>query len=207
MTDIVYATTNPGKFAEVSKLFAGHNITIKSAADYKVDIDVEETGTTLEANAILKAKAYRDAIQDDVIIVSDDTGLEIDALGGEPGIKVRRWKGYKMSDDEIIAYTLERLKDVPDSKRTAQFRTVIAVAKKDLEIKVFSGILPGRIVTEPHDYREEGLPFQPLFFSKEYNDMLYKIHNLPTEEKIALHIVTHRERAITNSLEYIKSIM
>src|SRR3989339_608431 len=160
MTDIVYATTNPGKFTEVSKLFSGHGITIKSAADYNVDIDVDETGTTLEANAILKAVAYRDAIPNDVIIVSDDTGLEIDALGGEPGIKVRRWKGYRMSDDEIIAYTMERLKDVPEDKRNAQFRTVIAVAKKGLETKVFSGILPGLIVTEPHSYREEGLPFQ-----------------------------------------------
>src|SRR3989339_982306 len=116
MTDIVYATTNPGKFTEVAKLFAGHGIAIKSAADYKVDIDVNETGTTLEENAILKAEAYRDAIKDDVIILGDDTGLEIDALGGEPGIKVRRWKGYNMTDEEIITYALERLKNVPEDK-------------------------------------------------------------------------------------------
>lgn len=207
MTDIVYATTNPGKFTEVQKLFAGHNIAIKSAADYHVDIDVDETGTTLEENAILKAEAYLAAIKTDVIIVSDDTGLEIDALGGEPGIKVRRWKGYKMTDDEIIAYALERLKDVPENKRTAHFRTVIAVAKKGQPIKLFSGILPGRIVSKPHPYREEGLPFQPLFFSTDYNDMLYKIHSLPTAEKIAMNIVTHRERAITNSLSYIQSLV
>src|SRR3989339_1727442 len=161
MTNIVYATTNPGKFTEVSKLFAGHGVTIKSPADYQVKIDVAETGTSLEENAILKAEAYRDAIKDNVIVLGDDTGLEIDALGGEPGIKVRRWKGYKMTDDEIIAYAMERLKDVPETKRTAHFRTVIAVAKRGEETRTFSGILPGRIVTEPHPYREEGLPFQP----------------------------------------------
>lgn len=206
MTDIVYATTNPGKFSEVQKLFAGHGITIKSAADYHVDIDVEETGTTLEENAILKAEAYRDAINEDVIVLGDDTGLEIDALGGEPGIKVRRWKGYKMTDDEIIAYAVERLKDVPDEKRTAQFRTVIAVAKRGLLTKTFVGILPGKIVAKPHDFREEGLPFQPLFFSTEYHQMLYQIHSLPTADKIAQHIVTHRERAITLSLPYLQSL-
>jgi XTP/dITP diphosphohydrolase len=207
MTNIIYATTNPGKFTEVSKLFAGHNISIKSAADYHVDIDVDETGSTLEENAILKAVAYQVAIQDDVIIVSDDTGLEIDALGGEPGIKVRRWKGYKMTDDEIIAYALERLKDVPENQRTAHFRTVIAVAKRGLDTKVFSGILPGMIVTQPHAYREEGLPFQPLFFATDYNLMIYKIHQMSNEEKFAKHIMTHRERAVTAALPYLLSVI
>lgn len=206
MTDIVYATTNPGKFTEVAKLFAGHGITIHSAADYHVDIDVEETGSTLEENAILKAEAYLSAIEEDVIVVSDDTGLEIDALGGEPGIKVRRWKGYKMSDDEIIDYALERLKGVPDAKRTAQFRTVISIAKRGLITQTFSGILPGRIVSEPHTYREEGLPFQPLFFATEYDLMIYEIHQLTIEEKLAKNIHTHRERAVTAALPYLATI-
>lgn len=206
MTHIVYTTTNPGKFSEVQKLFAGHNIKIKSAADYHVDIDVDETGTTLEANAILKAEAYRDAIPGDVIVLGDDTGLEIDALGGEPGIKVRRWKGYKMTDDEIINYALERLSGVPEDKRTAQFRTVIAVAKRGLPTQTFSGILPGRIVVEPHVYREEGLPFQPLFFATEYNLMIYQIHLMSSEEKFAKHIHTHRERAVIASLPYLSSV-
>lgn len=206
MIPIVYSTTNPGKFAEVQKLFAGHGTTIHSAAEYQVNIDVDETGTTLEENAILKAEAYRDAIAEEVIILGDDTGLEIDALGGEPGIKVRRWKGYKMTDEEIIAYTLERLQGVPEAQRTAHFRTVIAVAKRGVETKTFSGILPGRIVTEPHAYREEGLPFQPLFFSTDYNDMLYKIHSLDTSEKLAKNIVTHRERAIMASLVYLSTL-
>lgn len=206
LTPIVYATTNPGKFAEVQKLFAGHGTTIHPAAEYHVDIDVDETGSTLEENAILKAEAYRDAIPPDVIVLGDDTGLEIDALGGEPGIKVRRWKGYKMTDEEIIAYTLKRLKGVPKAKRTARFRTVIAVAKRGVDTQTFSGILSGRIVSTPHAFREEGLPFQPLFYSTDYNDMLYRIHSLETSEKIAKHIVTHRERAIMTALPYIKTL-
>ncbi len=206
MSNIVYATTNPGKFSEVKKLFAGHGITIHSATTYKLDIDVEETGTTLEENAILKAEAYRDAIQADVIVLGDDTGLEIDALGGEPGIHVRRWKGYKMTDDEIITYALERLKDIPEGKRSAQFRTVIAVAKRGVATRTFSGILPGRIVVTPHAYREEGLPFQSLFFATEYNLMIYQIHALPITEKLANNIVTHRERAVTAALPYLAKL-
>jgi XTP/dITP diphosphohydrolase len=206
MTKIVYATTNPGKFAEVEKLFAGHNITIHSAADYGVNLDVEETGTTLEENAILKAEAYLKAIKENVIVIGDDTGLEIDGLGGEPGIKVRRWKGYKMTDEEIVEYCLERMKEIPDGKRDAHFRTVIAVAKSGASTKTFSGILPGRILTEPIALRFEGLPFQPLFFASEYKMMLGEISSLPIEEKIKANIVTHRERAVTAALPYLATL-
>ena len=206
MTNIVYATTNPGKFAEVQKLFLGHDITIHSATDYHVNIDVDETGTTLEENAILKAEAYRDAIPDEVIVLGDDTGVEINALGGEPGIKVRRWKGYKMEDEEIISYALERMKNIKAGERNAQFRTVIAVAKRCIPTKTFSGILPGEIVVEPHAYREAGLPFQPLFYATEYKMMLYQIHTLPMAEKLAKNIITHRERAVLTALHYLASV-
>ncbi|MFH2019411.1 MAG: non-canonical purine NTP pyrophosphatase, partial [bacterium] len=90
--------------------------------------------------------------------------------------------------------------------RTAQFRTVIAVAKRGLSTRTFSGILPGRIVTKPHDFREVGLPFQPLFFSIEYNLMLYEVHTLPTKEKLARNIITHRERAVTSALPYLRQL-
>jgi XTP/dITP diphosphohydrolase len=206
MREIVYATTNSGKFSEVSKLFSGYVIGIKSASDYDVDIDVEETGSTLEENAILKAEAYLRAIDSDVIVVSDDTGFEIDALGGEPGIKVRRWKGYKMSDEEIIDYAIERLKGVPENERTAHFRTVISVASRSTPTKTFSGQLEGRILTQPLQTRVEGLPFQPLFFATEYNVMLGELHDMPIEEKIKRNMSTHRERAVIASLPYLATL-
>ena len=206
MRDIVYATTNPGKFSEVSKLFSGYGIKVKSAIDFDANIDVEETGNTLEENAIIKAEAYLKSIDLDVIVVSDDTGLEIDALNGEPGIKVRRWKGYKMSDEEIISYTIERLKDVPENKRTARFRTVISVATKGTVTRTFSGQLDGRILVQPLESRVEGLPFQPLFFSAEYNLMLGQLHDMSIEEKIERRISTHRERAVIASLPYLATL-
>lgn len=206
MKEIVYATTNPGKFSEVAKLFAGHGITIHSPSEYSVAIEVEETGHTLEENAILKAEAYMNAIKDNVVVLGDDTGLEIEALGGEPGIKVRRWKGYKMTDEEIIDYTIERLKNIPKNKRQAQFRTVIAVAVKGSQTKTFSGILKGVIVEQPHSYREAGVPFQPLFYSTEYKRMLYEFRKLSFQEKIDQHINTHRERAVIAALPYLATL-
>jgi len=206
MTDIVYATTNPGKFAEVQKIFSGYDISIHSASEFGVDLDVAETGQTLEENAILKAEAYLEAIVKDVVVVSDDTGLEIDALGGEPGIKVRRWKGYRMSDDEILDYTLERLASVPNERRTAQFRTVIAVACHKTDTQVFEGKLRGRLLSKPIEMRVEGLPFQPLFYVTEYDLMLGDLHDMTVKSKLAKNIKTHRERAVEAALPYLATL-
>lgn len=207
MKQIVYATTNPGKFEEVQHIFRGYNLDIHSPIEFGVSLDVEETGKTLEENAILKAESYTPYLSNDVIVISDDTGLEIDALGGEPGIKVRRWKGYRMEDDEILSYCLERLHGIPIKDRGAQFRTIIAVAQKGIPTKLFEGILRGTILSEPQEFRVVGLPFQPVFFVDEHGMMLYKIHDLSVEKKIKDGILTHRERAVVAALPYLATLL
>jgi XTP/dITP diphosphohydrolase len=204
---LVYATTNPGKFSEVAKFFSAHSLTIHSPTEYGVELEVPETGVTLEENAILKAEAFRDALPADCIVIGDDTGVEIDALGGEPGIRVRRWAGRKMTDQEIIDYCIKRMENVPIHGRFAQFRTVLAVSSKGQKTKIFDGILAGHIVEEPTPLKIEGFPFESLFFSKEYDLMLGDIHELSIENKIEKKIFTHRERAINSSLVYLKSII
>lgn len=204
---IVYATTNPGKFDEVRHIFRGYNLDIHSPSEFGVSLDVEETGKNLEENAILKAESYLPLLPKDVIVISDDTGIEIDALGGEPGIKVRRWKGYRMEDDEILSYCLERLQGIPEIDRGAQFRTIIAVAKHDSPTQLFEGILRGKILTKPHNLRVVGLPFQPLFFATEYQKMLYAIHDLSFEQKIKEGILTHRERAVVAAIPYLSTLL
>ena len=186
MINIVYATTNPAKFAEVSKLFAPHRIILHSPQEYGIQIDIEETGNTLEANATLKAETYRDQLPDNCIVLGDDTGVEIDALHGEPGIKVRRWKGYSMTDEEIISYTLERLHGVSSAQRGAQFRTVIAVSYKHHPTRTFSGIYRGVIRTQPLATREAGFPFRSLFRGSH---------------------PTHRENAAKSVLPYLSTLM
>jgi XTP/dITP diphosphohydrolase len=201
---VVYATTNPGKFTEVSKLFGEHKISIHSPQEIGKVIEVEESGKTLEENAILKAESYRDILSDDCIVLGDDTGVEIQALGGEPGIKVRRWKGYKMSDQEIIEYCLERMKDVPEGKRQAQFRTVIAVAMKGTVTKVFSGILEGEIVTNPAPQRHEGFPFESLFYATKWQRIIGDIYKLPAGERDNFR--THRHSAVLAALPYLHQL-
>jgi XTP/dITP diphosphohydrolase len=189
MKHLVYATTNPGKFAEVDKLFSEHSLTIHSPNEFGVTLDVDETGETLGENACLKAESFLDALPTDCVVIGDDTGVEIDALGGEPGIKVRRWKGYQMTDQEIVDHCLERLQGVPADKRTAQFRTVIAVAMRGKPTKLFDGTHRFVISTQPLPAREPGFPFRSLYLGKKS----------PTP--------THRTQAITAALPYLRQLI
>lgn len=202
---LVYATTNPGKFSEVKKLFLAHKIVIHSPRQFGVEIDVEETGSTLEENAILKAESYLKEMPDDCVVIGDDTGVEIKALHGEPGIKVRRWKGYKMTDQEIIDYCLERMINVPEGERQAQFRTVFAVACYGLSTQLFSGTLDGEIVMSPVPQTHPGFPFETLFYVPQWKIVIGEVYKLNPEERVSLQ--THRHQAVLKALPYLKSLL
>jgi XTP/dITP diphosphohydrolase len=204
MPKLIYATTNPGKFAEVQKIMAHHGLSIVSPAQLGIELEVDEPGTTLEENARLKAEAYLDLVPSGTIIIGDDTGVEIDALGGEPGIKVRRWKGYKMSDEEIIEYCLARLAKVPSSQRGAQFRTVLAIAQNGRSIKYFDGILRGKILSAPKPARREGMPFWPIFYLPGLKMTLGEFHSQSID--FQLEHPTHRELAVEAALPYLRSL-
>jgi XTP/dITP diphosphohydrolase len=197
MTKIIYATTNPGKFNEVKSIFAHHKVNIYSPMDFGKSIEVEETGSTLQENALLKVKAYIDIFPNDIII-ADDTGVEIDGLGGEPGIKVRRWKGYRMEDEEIIEHCLARMSGIKEGSRGAQFHTVLAVAEPGKEIVYFDGIFKGQILAEPKPEREVGMPFWAIFFIPELNMTLGELHHMPMD--FQLKYPTHREKAVIAAL-------
>lgn len=206
MKQLLYATSNPGKQEEVRKFLAQNNIDLITPQDLGLDIDPDESGNSLEENATIKVKEYRKTVSDpEIIIMADDTGVEIDALGGEPGIHVRRWKGYRMEDEEIIEYCIERMKEVPEGKRGAQFRTVIALNYEGTEI--FDGVLRGEIVEKPIELRMKGFPFESIFYINQYQKMLGDIHQMTIEEKIKNNFLSHRERAITNSLPRLKELL
>src|SRR3989344_660147 len=107
---LLIATKNPSKAREI-KEFLGDDFELISLADLKDAPNVRETGKTFEKNAILKAKAYFE--WSGIPTVADDAGLEIDYLGGEPGVKSRRWLGYEMTDQEMIDTASEELRGVP----------------------------------------------------------------------------------------------
>ncbi len=167
--------------------------------DFGKSIEVDETGNTLKENALLKVKAYIDLFPNDIII-ADDTGVEIDGLDGEPGIKVRRWKGFRMEDEEIIEHCLFRMTDIKEGSRGAQFHTVLAVAEPGKEVAYFDGVFKGQILLEPKLEREVGMPFWPIFYIPELKMTLGELHHMPMDFQI-LH-PTHRELAV---LKFLKS--
>jgi len=201
--NILYATTNPGKFAEAARHFEAHGFTIQSPEMIGLNRVVEETGSTLEENAILKAEAYLPYVSSDTIIIGDDTGIEIDALGGEPGIKVRRWLGHVMTDQEIVDYTLKRLKKVIQQKRTAHFRTVLAIAQKGRNTTTVEGKLSGQILTAPIGRMQRGMPFWQIFYITELKMTLGQFHNKTIE--FQMEHPTHREAAIAEAVAYLSS--
>ena len=187
MKKLLIASTNPGKINEIRGCFTDCDIEIISARDFPNLKPVEETGATFEENAVLKAKAYFKMCG--LSALSDDGGIEIDALGGEPGVKSRRWIGREMTDWEMVDYTLERLRGVPLDKRTARLRTVIAFYDGQ-EVITQTDAIEGVIVGERPTDVIPGYPFRSLFyvprFKKLFKDLTHDEHN----------IINHRIHAI-----------
>jgi XTP/dITP diphosphohydrolase len=205
---VLYATANPGKVLEVRKYLQHFAIALLSPNDIGVTIEVAETGQTLEENAALKAKAYLSQVLHTVVL-ADDTGVEIDALHGEPGIHVRRWRDRStpMSDQAIIDYCMERLQGIPQAQRGAQFRTVIALGSPGGAIELFDGILRGEIVTTPAPLNIPGFPFEAIFFISEWGKLLGDIHTLSMDDKLRQGYLTHRERAIRNAVPRLRELL
>ncbi len=205
--EIVYGTINPGKIWEVGKHLQLQGISVISLAELEITANPREDGASLEENAALKADVYRKFVPDKLLI-TDDTGLEIDALNGEPGIHVRRWRDGKnrMNDEDMIKYCLERMVNVPYEQRGAQFRTVITLAiPGQPSYEYFEGVLRGIIQEQPADFRQEGFPFESLFFVPDWQMLLGEAHRLPQEEKDKY--LSHRERAVQNAVPRIQELL
>ena len=128
MKTLVIATHNQGKLEEYQLIFKKvlSGVTLISLSELGITKKAEESGKTLEANAIQKASFYSRFTK--LSTLADDGGLEIDYLDGEPGVQSRRWPGYEASDEELIQMTLDKLQGVPPAKRGAQLRAVLALS-------------------------------------------------------------------------------
>ncbi|REB06626.1 XTP/dITP diphosphatase [Sporosarcina sp. BI001-red] len=160
MKQILVATNNKGKVKDFEELFKPHGIQVISLKDLDEPIEVEETGTTFEENAILKAEETAKILGKWVI--SDDSGLEIDALNGEPGVYSARYAGEPKDDEANIDKALNGLKDVAEGSRDARFRCVLAIAGPGIETQTFSGSCDGSILFERHG--ENGFGYDPIFY-------------------------------------------
>ena len=182
---LLIATHNPGKVREYEKLLAGLPLELTYPAQEGLDIEVAETGESFAENARLKATAYARA--SGRWTLADDSGREVDARGGEPGIRSARYAGRGASDEERYRLLLAKLQGVPWEELTARFRCVIAVATPAGQIHTAEGTCEGIIAFEPRG--EHGFGYDPVFYLAEYGKTLAE---LPPETK---NEISHRARA------------
>jgi XTP/dITP diphosphohydrolase len=182
---LVVATQNAGKIRELRQLLAGLPVTLVSAEEAKLP-DVEETGSTFEANALLKARSA--AERTGCAALGEDSGIEVDALGGEPGIYSSRFAGPDANDEDRNRLLMERLSGTPETERTCRYRSAVALVLPDGREWVCEGRCEGRIGVEPRG--ENGFGYDPIFYLPDRGRTMAE---LPPEEKNA---ISHRGRAL-----------
>jgi XTP/dITP diphosphohydrolase len=185
MRTLLLATTNEHKLEELRTILRKLPFTLLSLRDIQLAMDVEEMGTTFAENARLKARVYAQAAN--MLTLAEDSGLEIDALEGAPGIYSARFAGRETSYPERFRIILARLQDVPVAGRTARFRCAMALAEPEGEMCVVEGVMEGLIAQRPCG--ENGFGYDPIFFVPEYGRTTAEI---APEEK---HRISHRGRA------------
>ncbi len=192
MKKLLIATTNPGKLAEIKEFLSDVPLTLVNLSDVGIVDAVEETGITFEENAVLKAKHY--AKESDLPTLADDGGLEIDALSGEPGVKSHRWihKDREDTDEELIQYTLDRMKDIVDANRGAQLRLVLALVLPSGEVFTSEEKVRGIIPRKASEYRRKGFPYRSLLFLPEIN----KYYNHDELTVAETETYNHRKKAL-----------
>ncbi len=185
MRALLLATTNRHKLDEYRAIFSTLPFTLLSLADIQLDMDVEETGTTFLENAELKAHAYAQA--SNMLSLADDSGLEIDALGGAPGVYSARFAGVNTPYEERFRLIFERMQGIPQSQRTARFRCVISVAEPSGYCRSVEGVMEGVIADAPRG--AHGFGYDPIFLLPELGKTSAE---LPPEQK---NSISHRGRA------------
>jgi XTP/dITP diphosphohydrolase len=200
MVKLLIATNNPGKWREYKEILIHLPVTLTSPAHEGITLDPEETGLTFEENAIIKARAFAQA--SGLLTLADDSGLEIDALGGEPGIYSARY-GHTAKDDHVGRYqlVLDKLaaKNVPWAERTARFRCVVALATRKQLVGTAQGTVEGFIAYEPKS--DNGFGYDPIFFVPAFNQTLAE---MTSAQK---HSISHRARATRAAIPLLEQFL
>ena len=189
MQSLVFATNNPHKAREIEHMLGGA-YQIKTLQDIGCQEEIEETEGTLEGNALLKARFVREKFGFDCF--SEDTGLEVDALGGAPGVHTARFAGAAKDPDANIRLLLERLKD--QTNRQARFRTVIAIVANGKEV-LLDGVCTGRIAFEKQG--TGGFGYDPVFIPDGYDQTFAALGEAVKNR------VSHRAKATEKLRQYL----
>lgn len=190
MKEIMIATGNAHKVEEFKRMLAPLGFVVKSLADLPEPLEIEETGTTFEENAVIKAQAIYDLLQ--IPVIADDSGLAVNAMNGEPGVYSARFLGYETSYDIKNQYIIDQCKEAAD--KGAQYICAIAYVKADGNHVVFTGTVEGEIYD--HIEGENGFGYDPIFYYPPFHKTLASVSD---EEKNA---VSHRGNALRQLLAY-----
>ena len=196
MKQILIATSNPGKFNQMIGFLNQLDFEFLNLKNFPEIIEEpEESGETFEENALIKAQFYFEKTK--IPTIAEDSGILVDALPGELGVKTRRWgAGAKASDEEWITFFLDKMKEVPQSHRRANFISNIVFYNGN-EIKIFKGECKGEITKSLEAEIKEGIPLSSCFRPEGY-DRVYSALGL--EEKME---VSHRGKAAKNLMEFL----
>lgn len=192
MKKILFGTNNPNKLREIREMLSD-GFEVQSLQDVGIDQDVEETEPTLEGNAALKAKAFYQLAQ--IPCFSDDTGLEVDALNGAPGVITARYAGPACRPKDNIEKMLREMEG--KTERSAQFRTVIAYYD-GVEMKLFEGVAKGNITESTKG--EKGFGYDPIFQPEGYAETFAQL------SPDAKNAISHRGKAIREFVEFLKDL-
>lgn len=193
---LLVATHNRGKLIEYRELLGDMPYELLTLDDVGIRTDVKETGATFAENARMKAVEY--AKQSGMLTLADDSGLQVDALGGEPGVRSKRYVGDGISDAERNQFLLTKLRDVPRGQRSARFRCVIVIASPRGQVWQADGECEGEIAFEPRG--NNGFGYDPLFY---FPSRGVTMAELPSEEK---NRISHRARAAEGARKILKGI-
>lgn len=196
MKQVVIATKNKGKAKDFEALFGPLGYEVVTMFDVAPDMEIEETGTTFEENAVLKAETLSRELNK--LVIADDSGLAIDALGGEPGVYSARYAGDH-DDEANIVKVLEKMQEVPDDKRTACFCCALAIAGPGIETYTVFGTCEGVILHEKRG--TNGFGYDPIFYVPELGRAMAE---LSPEEKGA---ISHRGNAIRKLAEELPNLL
>lgn len=200
---ILVATHNSGKLQEIKlglKPLQAKGIKLLSLNDLSIKTEPEETGKTFEENALIKAKYYANLTS--LPTISDDGGVAIESLNGEPGVKSRMWLGRPASDEELITYTLKRLKGLPKEKRKGYFETCVCFYNlKTRQAFLEKARVYGYFTHKTSSRRVKGYPFRSLFIIDEL-DKYYD--ELSVEEHARIN---HRLKAVKRLVKKISSYL
>jgi len=191
---LLLATNNRGKAREFKELLRELPLELVLPGELGITTEVDETGSNLEENARLKATVL--AKESRLLALADDSGLEVDALGGEPGPLSARYAGEGASDKERVEFLLAKLKGVPREKRTARFRCVIAIATPEGKVELCFGECQGLITFGPSG--EKGFGYDPVFY---FPGLDKTMAELPLDVK---NKVSHRGAAAREAVEYLR---